>query len=96
MIYNNIKLILRNLWSGKFYTLINILGLAIGITSIVWAFQDIRFSFNYDDFHPDGEHIFRIGTKREGSEIYHGYAPLPLAAFAKKEFASIKDAVFWR
>lgn len=93
MIYNNIKLILRNLWSGKFYTLINILGLAIGITSIVWAFQDIRFSFGYDDFHPDGEHIFRIGTKREGSEIYNGYAPLPLAVFAKKEFASIKDAV---
>ena len=93
MLFNNIKLIFRNLWSGKFYSVINILGLSVGITCIVWAYQNIRFCYSFDNFHPDQEHIFRVITKIDGGELYNGYCPLPLGTFAKKEYSSIVETV---
>ncbi len=51
MFKNYFKIIVRNLWRNKLYTLINIIGLGVGIASIVWGFQNYRFSFSYDNFH---------------------------------------------
>ncbi|MEP7322644.1 MAG: ABC transporter permease [Saprospiraceae bacterium] len=90
---NSIKILFRTLWSGKLYTLINIVGLAIGITAIVWAYQDYRFAMSFNNFHKDSEHIFRVITKNEGSQRYNGYCPLPLALTAKQEFSTIKQTL---
>jgi putative ABC transport system permease protein len=95
MFKNYFKTIVRNLWKNKLYTLINIIGLAAGIASIVWGFQNYRFSFSYDNFHKDRETIFRVLTKAEGSDNLKGTCPMPLAAAAKNDFSSIKAAVRW-
>ncbi|MBK8634988.1 MAG: ABC transporter permease [Saprospiraceae bacterium] len=89
----NIKAIFRNLTKGRFYTLINILGIAIGITSIVWAFQNYRFANSFDNFHQDRDQIFRIITKNEGSPLWNGYCPLPIAVFAKQDFPEVEKTV---
>ncbi len=89
----NFTAIFRNLWKGKVYAIINILGLAIGVTAIVWAFQDYRYGMSFNNFHLDQDHIFRVITKNEGSERFNGYCPLPLAEIGKKEFSSIKETV---
>ena len=89
----NIKAIFRNLTKGRFYTLINILGIAIGITSIVWAFQNYRFANSFDNFHQDRDQIFRIITKNEGSPLWNGYCPLPIAVFAKQDFPEVEKSV---
>ncbi|MEO5581223.1 MAG: ABC transporter permease, partial [Saprospiraceae bacterium] len=90
---NSVKILFRTLWSGKLYTLINIIGLAIGITAIVWVFQDYRFAMSFNNFHKDPEHIFRVITKNEANQRYNGYCPLPVALIAKKEFSTIKESV---
>ncbi len=36
MLKNYCKIVLRNLWRYKGYTLLNITGMAIGIAAIVW------------------------------------------------------------
>lgn len=95
MIKNQLKFLARNLVAGKLYTVINIVGLAIGITALVWAFQDYRFSFSFDDFHQDREHIFRVITKNDAGDLKNGYCPLPVGEFAKKEFSSVKEFVRW-
>ena len=64
MFKNYFKIIVRNLWKNKLYTLINIVGLAIGIAAIVWGFQNYRFSFSWDNFHEDTHSIFRVLTRR--------------------------------
>jgi len=53
MIKNYLKTALRNLWRFKSYALINIIGLGIGIAAMVWGYQNYRFSFSFDKFHPD-------------------------------------------
>ena len=95
MFKNYFKIIVRNLWRNKLYTLINVIGLGVGIASIVWGFQNYRFSFSYNNFHKDRQSIFRVLTKAEGSDNLKGICPLPLAAAAKNDFSVVKETVRW-
>ncbi|MEP6927755.1 MAG: ABC transporter permease [Ginsengibacter sp.] len=95
MLKNYLKIIIRNLWRNKLYTLINIIGLGAGIASIVWGFQNYRYSFNYNNFHKDTKSIFRVLTKIEGSDNLKGICPIPLAIVAKNDFSIVKEGVRW-
>src|SRR6266700_1167429 len=95
MFKNYFKIIGRNLWRNKFYTLVNIIGLGVGIASIVWGFQNYRYGFSYDNFHKDGKNIFRVLTKAAGSDNLKGVCPVPLAVAAKNDFPEVKEAVSW-
>jgi len=95
MFSNYFKIIVRNLWRNKLYTLINIIGLGVGIASIIWGIQNYRYSFSYDNFHKDRESIFRVLTKAEGSDNLKGTCPMPLAIAAKNDFSIVKEAVRW-
>lgn len=92
----NIKSIFRNLIKGKFYTLINILGLAVGMTAMVWAIQDIRFGTSFNDFHPQGDKIYRVITKNKGSDLWNGYCPMPVAEYAEEQFSNIEKSIRWQ
>jgi len=95
MFQNYFKIIVRNLWKNKLYTLINIVCLSFGIAAIVWAFQNYRFSFSWDNFHKDRENVFRVLAKEQRSDNLRGLCPMPLAAAAKNDFSSVKQAVRW-
>jgi ABC-type antimicrobial peptide transport system permease subunit len=93
MLTNYLKIALRNLWRYRLYAFINVLGLGIGIASVVWAFQNYRFSFSFDNFHKDPEHIFRAMVLRDGSGELNGICPSRIAQMASQEFAGIEHAV---
>src|ERR1700730_6121598 len=95
MIKNYLKIIARNLWRNKLYMLINIVGLGVGISSIVWGFQNYRFSFSFNNFHKDPKSIFRVLSKIRGSDNLKGICPMPLAAASKNDFSFIKGSVRW-
>ncbi|MEO6549833.1 MAG: ABC transporter permease [Ferruginibacter sp.] len=95
MFKNYFKIITRNLWKNKLYTLINIIGLAIGIASVVWGIQNYRFSFSYDNFHKGSKDVFRVLTKAEGGDNLRGTCPMPLALAAKNDFSGVKETVRW-
>jgi putative ABC transport system permease protein len=95
MFKNYARIIVRNLWKNKLYTLINVIGLGVGIASIVWGFQNFRFSFSFDNFHKDREMVFRVLSKANGSDNLKGVCPIPLATFAKNDFSTVKEAVRW-
>jgi putative ABC transport system permease protein len=95
MFRNYCTIILRNLWKNKLYSLVNIISLAVGIASMVWGFQDYRYSFSYNNFHKDGSHIFRVLTRTSGSDNLKGYCPQYLAQLAKKDFPDIKETLRW-
>ena len=50
MLKNYITVALRNLNKYRFYTLINVLGLTIGITACLVIFLFVRFENSYDHF----------------------------------------------
>ena len=55
------KIAWRNIGRHKTFTLINILGLALGICFCLVIFLMGYFEFGYDRFHPDRERIFHLG-----------------------------------
>ncbi len=95
MIQNYFKLAFRNLSRNRIYTLINVLGLGVGITLMVWGYQTYRFCFSMDDFHADKEHLFRVVVTRDGNDELKGICPLPVAQTALRDFASITESVRW-
>ncbi|TFH27456.1 MAG: ABC transporter permease [Bacteroidia bacterium] len=64
MLRNYLLIALRNLLRNRISSLVNILGLAIGMAAFVLIIQYVRFELNYDDFHEKGDQIFRIQQDR--------------------------------
>ncbi len=60
MIQNYIKLALRNLYKHQISTLINLLGLTLGVTACLTIYVVTHFELSYDTFHPDGARIYRL------------------------------------
>jgi len=61
----------RNLTRNKIFTLLNVSGLAIGITVCLLIGLWLQRELSYDNFHPDGDKIFRVvNTFRSESESF--------------------------
>jgi putative ABC transport system permease protein len=64
----------RSLIRYKNITLINLLGLVLGITSFLFIQHYLVYEFSYDSFFPSKENIYRINLKveKEDQVIYNG------------------------
>ncbi|HLZ86079.1 MAG TPA: ABC transporter permease [Puia sp.] len=60
MIKNYLKIAWRNLIKSKVFSFINIFGLTIGITVCGMIFLFIMNEFSFDNFHKNGEDIYRV------------------------------------
>ncbi|TLV02831.1 ABC transporter permease [Dyadobacter luticola] len=60
MIKNYVVLAFRNLVKDKFYSLINILGLTIGVTCGMLLFLYVADELSYDKYHEKADRIYRI------------------------------------
>ena len=93
MFKNFYKIVLRNMWRYKGYTLLNIFGMGIGLAAIVWGFQTYRFSFSFDNFHKDQDNVYRAMTFQSGANGVKGIFPMAAVKQAQAEFAGIAEAV---
>lgn len=64
MIRNYLTSILRYVSRNKAFTVINILGLAIGMMACMLITQYVMHEFSYDDFHAKKDQIFRVQLDR--------------------------------
>jgi len=78
MIRNYIKTAFRSLIKNKIFTIINLSGLALGMSSVVLIFLFIRDELSYDKFHGDANDIYRIAWK-SGDPQTRTPHPMPLA-----------------
>lgn len=60
MIKNYFLLAIKNFRKQKMFSLINILGLTIGITCCLMIFLFVMNEFSYDNFHKNGKDIYRV------------------------------------
>jgi len=63
MFKNFLKVAIRNIVRQKFYSLINILGLAIGLACSLLILVFIMHELSYDQFHDKKDQIFRLCIK---------------------------------
>src|SRR5882672_3692090 len=88
MIKNYLKTAWRNLVKSKAFSLINIMGLTIGITVCMMIFLFIMNEFSVDNFHKDGTHIYRVmrGFQRDGKTNAVAYLSGPYAPALVNDF----------
>ncbi|WP_295792057.1 ABC transporter permease [Mucilaginibacter sp.] len=93
MYKNFMKIVSRNLWRYKSYTIINIVGMGIGIAAMVWGYQTYKYAFSFDNFHHDQDNVYRALTYKKGADGLKGVFPAAAVRKAKNDFAGIKEAV---
>src|SRR4029079_18785266 len=64
MIRNYFKIAWRNITRHKSYSVINILGLAIGIAACLLILQYVSFELSYENFHTNKDRIYRVRQDR--------------------------------
>jgi putative ABC transport system permease protein len=91
MFKNNLKIFIRNFKKQKSYTLINLLGLAIGMVSFLLIFLYIGFEFSYDRFHKNASLLYRVRNDRIYSDIHDKSAGCPpaIGPALKDEFPEV-------
>ena len=50
----------RTLVRNKLYTLVNVLGLALGICACLVIYLITQYEFSFDNFHPDRDRFFCV------------------------------------
>ena len=96
MIKNYITITIRNIARNISYSTINVFGLSLGITCSLVLFLMISFYTSFDDFHPNGDRIYRLvsSSDNNGREDFSPGVPVPLPDALKGEFTGIDDVLF--
>lgn len=88
MLKNYIKTTLRNLSKHKSVTVINLSGLAIGISASLIIFLIIQHQLSFDKYEPDHNRIYRIVS--HGQEWTNGGATSPMHTAAAEELTGLE------
>lgn len=64
MLSSYFKIAFRNLFRNKVHSIINILGLAIGLTACIFIYQYSAFELSYEKSYKDTDRIYRIGYQK--------------------------------
>ena len=85
------RFIIRN----KFFSLVNILGLASGLAVCILIAIFVFDEFSYDRFNQNADRIFRIESdiSIDGNAINSTYVPAPMAMQMVKDFPQVENSV---
>ena len=95
MIKNYFKIALRNLRKQRFYSLINILGLAIGLAVCLLITLFVLDELSYDRYHEKADRIQRVHISYSlgGKEGHGAVAAAPLAQTMVETYPEVENAV---
>lgn len=95
MFRNLFKTALRNILRDKIYSLINVLGLTIGITSSIFLLLYVLDELSYDKYHTRGQDIYRVITtiKEVDDEFTWVVAQIPFAQTVRDKFPEVEKSV---
>lgn len=94
MIKNYFKTTLRVLLRNRSYTVINILGLSVGIASALVIYFVVTIQTGYDTFHTKKDRIYRMITDSDdnGRLNQNQGTPMPAAPALREDFSQIEGA----
>lgn len=98
MFKNYITIAFRTFWKNKVFSVINILGLSIGISASLVIYLLVNYHFTFDKFEKDNNRIYRVVSNFSSSgETYHNSGvPDPMAGAVQKELTGLDMAVPFR
>jgi putative ABC transport system permease protein len=95
MFKNYFKTATRNLSKNKFFTTLNVFGLAVGMSLSLLFVAMVVFVFQYDNFHPNRQRIYRVITHVQDRNENPSYAsaPIGIAQLLATNFSGVEKVV---
>lgn len=89
----NIKIAFRNIRRNGFYSIINIVGLAVSLTVCILIMLWVNDEMNYDNFHKKGKDIYQtiVTFNMNSQDLYWKASSMPLAPRSMEEIPRVKD-----
>jgi putative ABC transport system permease protein len=91
LLHNYLIVAIRNLARQKYFTLINVAGLAIGMSISILFITFFVSVTDYDEFHTNKRNIYRVITTRDDKPF--ASAPEPLARKIKSELPAAGEVI---
>jgi putative ABC transport system permease protein len=98
MIKSLLKTAYRNLLKNKGFTILNVVGLALGLATCMLIVFYVSDELSYDRYNIHADRIFRLNEDVNFGGTLNSYAisPAPMAAALKNDFPEIEETVrFW-
>jgi putative ABC transport system permease protein len=91
VVRNNLILAWRNLGRQKIFSVVNILGLSIGITCCLVISIFVRYELSFDHYHQKADHIYKVVQETKFAEgiKYWGTTAYPLADAIRNDFSNV-------
>src|SRR5688572_17978702 len=77
MFKNYFKTAVRNLVKNKFYSLLNLTGLAVGLATCLLIFLYVSDELSYDKYHQKSQRIYRVNNEVKFGGNYFDIAQAP-------------------
>src|SRR4051794_4953325 len=92
MIKTYLKLAFRSLVKNKVFSLINVFGLAIGLTCCLLISMYLYHEFSYDAHQQFADRLYQLGTLafKDGKETRSGRTPATMVPVMQQEFPEIE------
>lgn len=92
MFRNYFKTTIRNLWRNKVYSLLNIIGMAIGIACAGLIFLWVQNEIAYDDYFPNKDLLYKVKDRQTYSGTIYTFdaTPGPLGPSMKTDIPGIE------
>lgn len=94
MFRNYLKVTLRNIRKDKWYSLINVIGLTIGITGSLLIYLHVYQELTFDNFHKDAEQIHRVvlTSNDEDGDFHRANVPYPMINVLNEDLTELEFA----
>ena len=92
MLRNYFLVAIRSFWRNKTFSLINIIGLSIGISASLVIFLLVKYDFSFDKFEKEGSRIYRVVAdyKSQNETGHSNCLSEPMGAAANKEVPGLE------
>ena len=92
MIRNYLKVLWRNTLRNQVFSLVNLLGLSVGMAACLLLLVFVSDELSYDKYHENGERIFRVTESFKNGEDYTTTAMTPflIAEYITEELAGVE------
>lgn len=95
MLYNYLVTAIRNLLKDRYFSLLNITGLAIGLACCILVYLYVSHETSFDRFHDRSDDIYGIARETrqaDGSSAYNAHVSGPVAPALVADFPQIEAA----
>jgi putative ABC transport system permease protein len=94
MIFNYLKIAVRNLQKNTVYAIINVAGLTVGLSAFILIALWVQEELSYDRFHEKADRVYRVVENQyySNSEVFPvAVTPAPLSADLKTNFPEVEN-----